>query len=103
MHRKDLPGTPDIVFSSRRKIIEVRGCFWHAHLRHDATCGEARPAVRTNTAYWGPKIDSNVARDAANLRKLMSLGWAVLVIWECELRDIEQVEGNVRTFLEAGS
>ncbi|RVO31644.1 very short patch repair endonuclease [Sinorhizobium meliloti] len=101
LHRKDLPGKPDIVFGPRRKIIEVRGCFWHAHSRYDPACREVRAPVKTNTAYWGPKIDRNVARDAANLGKLTSLGWNVLVIWECELRDIAQVERKVRTFIES--
>ncbi|MBY3589483.1 DNA mismatch endonuclease Vsr [Rhizobium bangladeshense] len=101
LHRKDLPGRPDLVFGPRRKIIDVRGCYWHAHLRYDPTCREARSAAKSNTGYWGPKMDRNVARDAENLSKLQELGWQVLVIWECELRDMKDVEHRITDFLRA--
>ena len=99
LHRKDLPGKPDLVFGPTKKIIEVRGCYWHAHLRYDPGCREARSASKSNTGYWGPKMDRNVARDVANLEALQALGWSVLVIWECELRDVASVEVRVRDFL----
>ncbi len=100
IHRKDLPGKPDLVFGPRRKIIEVRGCFWHAHLRYDPSYREARSPAKSNTAYWGPKMDRNVARDIANLEELRVLGWDTLVIWECELRDLPAVERRIVHFLE---
>ncbi|MBY5399914.1 DNA mismatch endonuclease Vsr [Rhizobium leguminosarum] len=101
LHRKDLPGKPDIVLGPRRKIIEVRGCYWHAHLRYDPTCWEARSAAKSNVGYWGPKMDRNVARDAENLWKLQEMGWQVLMIWECELRDMKEVEKRIIDFLQA--
>jgi len=101
LHRKDLPGKPDIAFGPRRKIIEVRGCYWHAHIRYNPECHEARSPAKSNTAYWGPKMDRNVARDISNLQKLKSLGWDTLVIWECELRDMSAVEQRIIIFLES--
>ncbi|MCZ7853710.1 very short patch repair endonuclease [Agrobacterium salinitolerans] len=99
LHRKDLPGKPDITFGPRRKIIEVRGCYWHAHLRYDPTCWEARSEAKSNKAYWGPKMDRNVERDQRNLALLDEAGWAVLVIWECELRDIDAIRDRIKQFL----
>lgn len=100
LHRKDLPGRPDITFGPRRKIIEVRGCYWHAHLRYDPTCWEARSEAKSNKAYWGPKMDRNVERDRRNLALLEEAGWAVLVIWECELRNMEAVRHRIESFLQ---
>jgi len=83
LHRKDLPGRPDIVFSGRRKIVEVRGCFWHAH--PDPACPKAGiPATRKE--WWRDKLASNVSRDERNRAALEAAGWDVLVLWECELR-----------------
>jgi DNA mismatch endonuclease (patch repair protein) len=100
LHRKDLPGTPDLTFGPRRKIIEVRGCYWHAHIRYDPSCWEARSEAKSNTGYWGPKMDRNVTRDEMNIARLGALGWSVLVIWECELRDIATVKDRIMRFLE---
>lgn len=80
LHRRDLPGKPDLVFPSRRKIIEVRGCYWHGH-----GCKIGQPA-RSNLSYWGPKIARNQARDSANLSALRAAGWDVLEVWECDVR-----------------
>lgn len=99
LHRKDLPGKPDIVFGPRRKIVEVRGCYWHAHLRYDPTCREARSEAKSNKAYWEPKMDRNVERDRRNLDMLEAAGWEVLVVWECELRDVATVERRLASFL----
>lgn len=99
LHRKDLPGKPDITFGPRRKIIEVRGCYWHAHLRYDRTCWEARSEAKSNQTYWGPKMDRNVERDKRNLALLQTAGWQVLVIWECQLRDMEAVRSRIGDFL----
>jgi DNA mismatch endonuclease (patch repair protein) len=81
LHRKDLPGKPDLVFPVRKKVVQVHGCFWHGH---DCKRG-ARPP-KENAAYWGPKIARNVERDAANEADLQELGWDVLIVWECETK-----------------
>lgn len=100
LHQNDLPGKPDLVFAGRRKVIEVRGCYWHAHLRYEPSCWEARSPAKSNTAYWGPKMDRNVSRDLDNVEKLKSLGWDVMVVWECELRQMTLVEQRIRSFLD---
>lgn len=81
LHRRDLPGRPDIVFPSRRKVVEVRGCFWHRH--PDPSCRNA-VLPRTRAEWWQAKLEANVARDERNMRALLELGWEVLVVWECE-------------------
>lgn len=95
LHRRDLPGKPDMVFLSRRKVIFIHGCFWHLH-----QCLVARPP-RSNRRFWNAKLNGNQRRDAANLQKLTSLGWEVLVVWECELSDRVSVAGRIRSFLES--
>jgi DNA mismatch endonuclease, patch repair protein len=79
LHRRDLPGSPDLVLSKRRIAIFVHGCFWH---QHDGCRRSRRPASRAD--YWGPKLDRNVARDAAAKLALEADGWNVMVVWECE-------------------
>lgn len=81
LHRRDLPGRPDIVMPGRRIAIFVHGCFWH---RHD--CANS-VTPKTRTEWWSAKFNRNVERDAANEAALNALGWRVLTIWECELRD----------------
>lgn len=81
LHRKDLPGKPDLVFPRLRKAIEVRGCFWHQHPAPE--CGRSR-VPKTNREFWIPKLERNVARDAVNEVALKDLGWELLVVWECE-------------------
>ncbi len=81
LHRKDLPGKPDIVLPRLRKAIEVRGCFWHRHT--DPACTRAR-IPKTRQDFWIPKLEGNAARDAANEEALRALGWDLLVVWECE-------------------
>lgn len=94
LHDTKLPGKPDIVLKRHRKVIFVHGCFWHQH----PGCKYAdRPT--SNTSYWNQKLDRNVERDAANLRKLGELGWKVLVIWECETRNVEKLIGTLSDFL----
>lgn len=80
LYRRDLPGSPDIVFPARRKAIFVHGCFWHGH-----KCRWGR-LPKSRLEYWAPKIVANRARDKANSRKLRKLGWAVAVVWQCELK-----------------
>lgn len=94
LHKAELPGKPDLVFSSLRKIIEVRGCFWHQH----AGCNEAH-IPKSSVAYWEPKLTRNVARDADNGRKLTELGWRVLILWECEVSDDAALSKKIRAFL----
>jgi DNA mismatch endonuclease, patch repair protein len=90
LHRKDLPGTPDIVFPSREIAVFVHGCFWH---RHD--CGRATlPA--TNVDYWAAKFDRNVRRDTRNAAELRKLGWRCVRIWECETKDAKKLAGVLR-------
>lgn len=81
LHRRDLPGTPDIVFPKHRLALFIHGCFWH---RHEGCKRASTPS--TNTTFWEKKFDRNVDRDAVAARALESAGWRVLVIWECEAR-----------------
>lgn len=81
LRRRDLPGSPDLVFPGRRAVIFVHGCFWH---RHDAPgCWRSR-LPKTRPEFWVPKLNGNVARDAGVEAALRGMGWRVLVIWECE-------------------
>jgi DNA mismatch endonuclease (patch repair protein) len=96
LHRKDLPGKPDLVFVSRRKVIFVHGCFWHSHRR----CKTAHKP-KSNADYWGPKLKRNQARDKKNLAALSAQGWKPLVIWECELKETAAVGTRIREFLAA--
>ncbi len=95
LHRADLPGRPDLVFPSRRKVIFVNGCFWH---RHDG-CPRVRIPT-TNREYWIAKLDRNHARDAHNIALLQEQGWAVLTVWECQLRDLPATAERLVAFLE---
>jgi DNA mismatch endonuclease Vsr len=97
LHRRDLPGTPDIVFAGARKIVEVRGCFWHRH--PDPACRNAvLPRVRAD--WWAAKLARNVDRDARNLAALRDAGWSVLVLWECEVKDEPMLATRLRSFLQ---
>lgn len=91
LHRKDLPGTPDLVFPSRRVAIFVNGCFWHRH----PGCRKAGDS-KTRTDYWQAKFDRNVARDRDVHDRLTALSWRVLTIWECETRDSAAVERHLQ-------
>jgi DNA mismatch endonuclease Vsr len=93
LHATNLPGRPDLVFPGRRKVIEVRGCFWH---RHPGCAFAAMPGTRSD--FWQAKFQATVARDARNLAALEASGWAVMVIWECELKD-PHLADRMRTFL----
>lgn len=98
LHRKDLPGKPDLVFGSRRKAIFVHGCFWHTH-EHPACLDGRTP--RSNEGYWLPKLARTKERDAASLAALEAAGWKVLVIWECEVQNTEAVKARLVGFLAA--
>jgi DNA mismatch endonuclease (patch repair protein) len=85
LHRRDLPGRPDIVFPRRRAIVFVHGCYWHGCVMCDR--GIRRP--KTNVGFWAAKLEQNQRRDARNAAALKALGWHVAIIWECETRDPE--------------
>jgi DNA mismatch endonuclease (patch repair protein) len=95
LHGNDLPGTPDIVLARHRKAILVHGCFWH---RHDCPDGTKLP--KSKLEYWGPKLERNRRRDEANIAQLRAMGWSVLVVWECEIRDREQLVQRLMRFLK---
>jgi DNA mismatch endonuclease (patch repair protein) len=94
LNRTDLPGTPDLVFVSRQKVIFVHGCFWHAH-----GCKLTR-VPKANLEYWVSKFKRNRIRDEKNLEALAAQGWRYLVIWECEIRDSEKLQQRLKNFLE---
>lgn len=96
LHRRDLPGTPDLVFAGRSKVIFVHGCFWHRHAR----CALAR-LPKTRGDFWLPKLTANAERDARNARALRRLGWGVLTIWECQLGDTTKLANRIGRFLDA--
>ena len=93
LHRKDLPGTPDIVFPGRRKAIFVNGCFWHAH-----QCRWGRPP-KSRTEFWGPKLEQNRARDKRNRSDLRTMGWEVLTVWQCQARKPDTLSTKLLAFL----
>lgn len=94
LHVKGLPGTPDLVFPSRRAIIFMHGCFWH---RHEG-CKLAR-LPKSKLDYWQPKLEANKTRDLMQQQQLRDLGWRLLVVWECEMVYTERVATIVRNFL----
>ena len=94
LHDKRLPGHPDIVLPRHRKVVFVHGCFWH---RHD--CPDGRKLPRSKPEYWGPKLERNRARDALHVAELRVLGWDVLVVWECELREASCLRVLISRFL----
>jgi DNA mismatch endonuclease (patch repair protein) len=95
LHRKELPGSPDVAMPGRKAAVFVHGCFWHGH---DCRRGARMP--KANAEYWTAKIARNRARDAAAVTALEAMGWRPLVVWECELKDEAQVEARVRELLE---
>jgi DNA mismatch endonuclease (patch repair protein) len=95
LHRKDLPGKPDLVFPRLRKIIFVHGCFWHAH-----TCARGARIPQNNRQYWVQKIQRNAIRDRKNRAALKKLGWEVHIIWECELKDVGKLQSGIGRFLK---
>ena len=94
LHCGDLPGRPDLVFSSRRKVLFVNGCFWHWH----AGCSRAR-VPSSNPDFWLAKLQRNRRRDAESIADLRDLGWESLTVWECELRDMETTMARIVSFL----
>jgi DNA mismatch endonuclease (patch repair protein) len=95
LHKRNLPGTPDLVFSALKKVVLVHGCFWH---QHDCALGRKQPSRRRE--YWLPKLARNQQRDAINEARLRELGFNVLVVWECEVRDRAALEERLGSFLK---
>lgn len=94
LHRKDLPGTPDIVLPAHRKIILVNGCYWHGH---GCRYGQL---PKSNLEFWSTKIEANRARDDRNVRWLGEAGWEVLTVWQCETKDNDGLEKRLIDFLK---
>lgn len=94
LHPKNLPGTPDIAFPSRRKAIFVHGCFWHAH-----GCGIGRPP-KSRLDYWLPKLEANVRRDAIKVAELEVMGWTAFTVWQCQTKKLDELAGTLVAFLD---
>lgn len=95
LHRRTLPGSPDIVLPGRKAVIFVHGCFWHGH-----DCKRGARTPKANADYWVGKIGRNMARDARARAELEAQGWRVLVVWECEIKNPDDLAAKLRAFLE---
>lgn len=93
LHQADLPGRPDLVFRSQRRLIFIHGCFWHGH-----KCRLGR-MPKSRLEYWTAKITGNKERDARTLRRLRRMRWQVLVLWECQLHNPDTVTRRIQSFL----
>lgn len=93
LHRKSLPGCPDLVLPKYRAVIFVHGCFWHGHL---GCRRSGRP--KSNVSFWNSKLEGNARRDQRNIRKLRRIGWRVLVVWECQTTSPEQLKKKLQRF-----
>ena len=96
LHVRSLPGCPDLVFPRFRKVLFVHGCFWHRH--PDPACKLAR-LPKSRLDFWKPKLEGNRQRDEQNQAALLALGWRFMVIWECEIGDIQELAVRVKGFL----
>jgi DNA mismatch endonuclease (patch repair protein) len=94
LHKKELPGKPDLVFSGKRKVIFVHGCFWHGH-----KCKRGNRLPKKNREYWTKKISTNMKRDKNQVEELNKAGWSVLTIWECETNDQDSLTHKIVEFL----
>jgi DNA mismatch endonuclease (patch repair protein) len=90
LHRKDLPGNPDLVFPRHELAVFVHGCFWHGH-----GCARGGKGPKSNTGYWGPKIERNRARDLKSKKALAELGWRIAIFWECELARDDDIRARL--------
>ena len=95
LHRNDLPGKPDITLPKYKKIIFVHGCFWHGHI----DCPRAKRPT-TNKKFWDEKLNKNIERDKINVNNLKALGWDVLTVWTCEVKDTEKFKNKLLSFIE---
>jgi DNA mismatch endonuclease (patch repair protein) len=96
LHSASLPGKPDLVFASRKKVIFVHGCFWHRH--PSSSCKLAR-MPKSRLEFWLPKLEGNRLRDERNKRELWKQGWKVLSIWECQIANLASLSNRIRSFL----
>lgn len=94
LYDRNLPGVPDLVFKGRRKVVFVHGCFWHAH-----GCSKGQPP-KSRLDYWIPKLQQNAERDRKKIKQLELLGWKVLVVWQCETKDIGKLSKRLEAFLD---
>lgn len=94
LHSDALPGKPDLVFSSKKKVVFVHGCFWHGH----NGCNKAQ-LPKSRTDFWQDKIENNVRRDKRVKRALNRKGWRYLIIWQCQINNLEKVKAKIYTFL----
>ncbi len=94
LHRRDLPGTPDIVLPGRDAVVFVHGCFWHGH-----SCKRTK-MPKSRESYWTEKIEANRKRDARNRRNLRALGWNVVLVWECEIKRPDKLASKLRSTLD---
>lgn len=100
LHRRDLPGIPDLVFAKKKKVIFIHGCFWHRH--GDPNCKLAR-LPKSRLDFWVPKLERNRQRDAENQAKFESNGWKILIVWECEVGYKEHLKNKILAFLKEGT
>jgi len=96
LHKKDLPGKPDIVLPRHKKVIFVHGCFWHGHK------GCKRSSIpSSNTEFWATKIKKNIKRDKVKARALRRQGWKVLILWQCRIKDTDKVVDKIQKFMNS--
>ncbi len=93
LHRKDLPGKPDIAFAARKKAVFIHGCYWHGH---DCKVGKL---PKSNVEFWSAKIERNWERDRRKISELEQIGWTAAEIWQCEIKDVQMLEARLREFL----
>lgn len=96
LHRKDLPGKPDITLPKYHKVIFVHGCFWHGH----TDCPRSKRPT-TNEKFWRVKLDKNIERDKVIISSIRELGWSVLTVWACEVKDTDKLKNKLLSFLES--
>jgi DNA mismatch endonuclease (patch repair protein) len=95
LHNATLPGNPDIVFTKKKKVIFIHGCFWHGHL-----CKRGNRVPATNTEYWLQKVQKNKSRDLHSIKKLKEMEWSALTLWECELKNSDSLKTEIIKFLQ---
>ena len=95
IHKKELPGKPDVVLSRHKKVVFVNGCFWHGH-KH---CPRAK-LPETRRAFWSSKIEGNIRRDARNVANLRDLGYKSIVVWTCQIKDVEALRAKLERFMK---
>ena len=95
LHRRDLPGCPDMVFPGKKKLIFINGCYWHRH-----NCKKGRSIPETRKLFWQAKFKQTIERDKRNQKALKKLGWQIFVVWECQLKDLTKLRTKITAFLK---